>query len=149
MLAMDDGLRFDHRDAEAVVLGEGDAAFAFDARDGVAEIERGDQIRPLARGDDDDHRPFAVARHEVAAEEAIDRVAEPRAVLARIEDFGDAAEVGDGADRDVRQGEADLAAFAADAAPLDRGEQREGGIGTGEQVPGGQDMVDRLGPGAG
>ena len=107
---------------------------------------RAASLRPLARRDDDDHRPLAVAGHEVATEEAIDGIAEPRAVLARIEDFGDTAEVGDGADRDVRQGDADLAAFAADAAPLDRGEQRESGIGTGEQVPRGQDMIDRFRP---
>src|SRR3546814_2518869 len=31
-----------------------------------------------------------------------------------------------------------LSAFAADTPPLDRREQREGGIGTGEQVPRGQ-----------
>src|SRR3546814_19869411 len=98
---------------------------------------------PLAWGDDDDHRALAVAGREIAAEQAIDGVAEPRAVLAGIEHFGDAAHVGDRADRDVGEGQADLATFAGRAASLDRCEKRQGRIGAGQQIPGGENVIDR------
>src|SRR3546814_10426066 len=44
------------REAQAVVGREGHAARHLDPRDGFAEPQRGDEVHPLARGDNDDHR---------------------------------------------------------------------------------------------
>src|SRR3546814_16400196 len=97
-----------------------------DSRNSFAQVQRGDQIRPLARRHDDDHRPPSVARHEIAPEQAIDRIAEPRPVVARVKHFGDAAEIGDGADRAVGQRHPHLSAFAAYTPPLAPPAQRAG-----------------------
>ncbi len=136
-------------EAQPVVGREGHAAIAFDRSDRVAESQRGDQVRPLARRDNHDHRAPSVARYEIAPEQPIDRIAEPRAIRARIKHLCNPAEVGDGTDRNVGQRKPHLAALAADVPPLDRREQREGGIGARQQIPRGQHMVDRIGARAG
>ena len=102
-----------------------------------------------ARRHDDDHRPLAVGGDEIAPEQAIDRIAQPRPVRPVIKHFGYPAEIGDGADRDIGQRNPHLAPFARRAPALDRGEQRKGSVSAAEQIPGRQHMVDRIGTGAG
>src|SRR3546814_15986688 len=76
---------------------EGDAARRLDRRDRFVQAERGDQIGPLARRHDDDHRAPSVAGREVAPEQAIDDIAKPWAVLTALQDLrSEARRVGNG-----------------------------------------------------
>src|SRR3546814_2545520 len=53
-------------ETQSVVLCEGHVARRLDRRDRFAEVQRGDQVRPLAWGDDDDHRALAVTPRQWA-----------------------------------------------------------------------------------
>src|SRR3546814_9873792 len=64
-------------EAQPVVGSEGDAARRLDRRDRFVQAERGDQIGPLARRHDDDHRSPSVAGREVAPEKAINDIVKP------------------------------------------------------------------------
>ena len=107
--------------------------------------QRGDHRGPLVGREHRDHEALAVAAVEIAPERAPDRVAEPRAVGAAIEHLGHRARIGDRADRHVAQRHAHFAALAGRVAVVHRGQQREGAIGAGEEVPCGQHLVDRRG----
>lgn len=134
------------REAHAIVAREADAARHLDRCDRCAKAKRFDKVRPLARGDDDDHDPLAICRQEIAPEEPVDDVAQPRPVPAGVKHFGDVAEIGRRADRYVGQGQSGLAALPGTRAVQHQRHQHERRVRAREQIPRGQDMVHGFRP---
>ena len=130
-------------EAWPVAIGEAHAQFGLERGDRLADAKGGDETVPLFCGQCCDHEAHAVAAAEVAPERTPDRIAQPLAVAAAIEHLGHRAAIGHGPDRDIAQRHAQFAALARRIALAQRGEQREGAIGPGDEVPCGQHLVDR------
>ncbi len=130
-------------EAWPVAIGEAHAQLGLERGNRVRDPEGGDEAVPLLGRQCRDHEAHPVAAAEVAPERAPDRIAQTFAVAAAIEHLGQCAAVGHRTDRDIAQRHAQFAALARRIALAQRGEQREGAIGAGDEVPCRQYLVDR------
>ena len=93
------------REPFALLL-ERDAESLLQSRDGLAEIERCDQIRPLPRGDRHEHDALTVACDEIPAERAEEVIAHAYPVsLPPCQNFCNLTKMAHGRGSEVRQGE--------------------------------------------
>ena len=130
-------------EARPVAIGEAHPQLSFQRGDPFRDTECSDEAVPLLGGQRRDHEAHSVAAAEVAAKCAPDGIAQPFAIAAAIEHLGHRTAIGHGTDRDIAQWHADLATLAGGIAVAQGGEQREGAIGAGDEIPCGQHLVDR------
>ena len=98
---------------------------------------------PLLGRERRDHEALVVQAPEITSKRAPDRVTQTLTVCPAIKHFCHRSAVCHGADGDVSQRDTHFAAFAARIAVAQCGEQGKGAIGPCDEIPRGQNLVDR------
>ena len=130
-------------EARLISIREVHAELAFERRDLVRKAQCSDKPGPLLGGQGGDHEAHIVPTAEIAAERPPDGIAQAFTICPAIEHFRHRPAIRDRAHGHVSQRHAHLAALSGGVAASQGGQQSEGAVGPGNEIPGGEHLIDR------